>query len=199
MECLRCGAKLKDNALVCKKCGFVVKGSKKLEKVEPPIIPEEKIDNIVAEERCEVKPSHNKAEQAPKEEKKAKKDKKVKKVKEEKKEIDSETLTVQKGQKWAKTSFICGLIAIVLMVVPGINVIAALVLFLVAFMGFGQCAGQKSNLALTGVILAIVAICGSWAYNSFLAPAIGEMLGFIEPVVEQGTEVVSEVVTDVAV
>ena len=182
MECLRCGANLKDNALVCKKCGFIVKGSKKVENVEPPISFEEKINNASAEELRAMIFAYKKAQEAPKESKKA-----------AKKEIDPEKITIRNGKRWATVSFICGLLAFVLMVVPGVNVIAALILFLLAFAGFGQCAGQRSNLALTGVILAIVAICGSWVYNSYLAPMVGEMLGFIQTAVEEGAEAVSEV------
>ena len=183
MECLRCGANLKDNALVCKKCGFIVKGAKKLENVEPPVSFEDKINGASAEELRAMILSYKQAKEAPK---KAKKE-------EAKENIDPEKRTIRNGKRWAIVSFICGLLSIVLMVVPGVNVIAALVLFLIAFMGFGQCAGQKSNLALTGVILAIVAICGSWVYNSYLAPMVGEMLGLVGEVVEEGAEVVSEV------
>ena len=71
MECLRCGANLKDNALVCKKCGFIVKGSKKVENVEPPISFEEKINNASAEELRAMIFAYKKAQEAPKESKKA--------------------------------------------------------------------------------------------------------------------------------
>ncbi len=179
MECLRCGANLKDNALVCKKCGFIVKGAKKLENVEPPVSFEEKINSASAEELRAMILAYKQAKEAPKEDKKAK----------NQKEIDPEKLTIKKGKRWAIASFICGLLSLVLMIVPGVNVIAALVLFLIAFMGFGQCAGQKSNLALTGVILSIVAICGSWVYNSYLAADIGNMLGLTGTVAEEGAEV----------
>lgn len=187
MECLRCGANLKDNALVCKKCGFIVKGAKKLENVEPPISFEEKINNASAEELRAMILAYKQAQEAPKKGKK-----------EDKKDIDPEKRTIRNGKRWATASFICGLLSIVLMVVPGVNVIAALILFLIAFMGFGQCAGQRSNLALTGVILAIVAICGSWVYNSYFATTVGEMLGFIKPAVEEGAEVVADAVSEVA-
>lgn len=190
MECLRCGAKLKDNALVCKKCGFIVKGAKKLENVEPSISFEEKINNASAEELRAMILAYKKAKEAPKETPKDVKKISREEKKVEKEEIDPEKLTIKKGKKWATASFICGLSALVLMLVPGINVIATLMLFFVAFIGFGQCNGQRSTLALIGVILAIVAIGGSWAYNSYLAPTIGEMLGLTGSVVQEGAEAI---------
>ncbi len=177
MECLRCGAKLRDNALVCSKCGFIVKGAKKLEKAEPAVSFEDRINNASAEELRAMIFAYKKSKEAPKT---TDENKEVKKEVEEemKNEIkDPETITINKGKKWAKTSFVCGLLSLIFLIVPGVNVILALVFFLVAFIGFGQCAGQKSNLALTGVVLAIVAIFGAWAYNSMLAPMIGQMLG----------------------
>ncbi len=174
MECLRCGAKLKDSALVCNKCGFIVKGAKKLENDEPAVSFEEKLNNTSAEDLRAMILAYKLSKDAPK----------VEKIKKE--EVDPETATVNKGKKWATTSFICGLLSWLFLIVPGVNVILALIFFFVAFVGFGQCAGQRSNLALTGVILAIVAIFGAWAYNSMLAPSIGEMLGLTGSAAEQG-------------
>ncbi len=184
MECLRCGAKLKDSALVCKKCGFIVKGAKKLENVEPPISFEERINNASAEELRAMILAYKKAKEVSKEKES---------VIEKKKEVDSEQVTIQKGKKWANASFICGLASLLILVVPGVNVIFSLILFFVAFMGFGQCAGQKSNLALTGVILTILAIFGAWAYNSMFAQTIGEMLGLVGSAAEQSAETITTV------
>lgn len=176
MECLRCGAKVKDNTLVCNKCGFIVKGSKKLENVEAPISFEERINNASAEELRAMILAYKQA----KDEAKAKAEEK------NKKSISPEARMIQKGKRWATTSFICGLASFLAIVVPGINVIVALILFLIAFMGFGQCAGQRSSLALVGVALSIIAIFGAWAYNSYLAPTVAEMLGLSAPAVEEG-------------
>lgn len=178
MECLRCGAKLKDNAVVCNKCGFIVKGSKKVEVTEPTMTFEERINNASAEELramlLALKAKHDAANQPKTKEK-----------------LPPEQLAARNGKRWATASFICGLASLLLIVVPGVNVILSLVLFIFAFMGFGKSNGHRTNLAMVGLILTIVAIAGSWIYNSFAAPMVGEMLGLAPQAAEGAGEVVS--------
>ncbi|MBR5783513.1 MAG: zinc ribbon domain-containing protein [Clostridia bacterium] len=170
MECLRCGAKLKDKAVVCNKCGFIVKGAKKVEATEPQLTFEERVNQASVEELRAWILAYKRAQEAPK---------KDEKVAPEKKAAIS-------GKHWAAMTFVFGLLSCLLIVIPGFNVVTALALFVLAFIGFGKSAGQKGNLALIGVILSVVGICGSWIYNAYFAHDIGVMLGFIKEVAEEG-------------
>ena len=174
MECLRCGASLKDNAIVCKKCGFIVKGARKVENAQPAVSFEEWVNNASADELratlLALKSKHD-AAAAPKQ------------------KLSPEKLAARNGKRWAVASFVCGLISLVAIIVPGVNVIAALLLFIVAFMGFGKSNGQKSTLAMVGLFMTIFAIAGSWVYNAYAASLVGEMLGLAPKAAETAGEV----------
>ncbi|MBQ6946977.1 MAG: hypothetical protein IJN42_02930 [Clostridia bacterium] len=176
MECLRCHANLKDNAVVCKKCGFIVKGAKKVEVVEPTVTFEETVNNASAEELramlLALKAKRDAANQP-----------KVKKSE----KLAPEQLAARSGKRWATAAFLCGLFSLLFVVVPGVNIILALILFILAFIGFGKSNGHRTNLAMFGLILTIIAIAASWVYNSYAAPIVGNMLGLT-----QAGEAVSE-------
>ncbi len=177
MECLRCGAKLNDKAVVCNKCGFIVKGSRKIEDAAPQMSLEERIAIASEDELRAMLVAMNEQRLAAIEYAK-KKD-----------EIDPEIVAAVSGKRWSTVSLLCGLLSLVLIVIPGINVIAALILFVLAFMGFGKSNGQKTDMAMIGLIMTIVAIAGSWAYNVYFAGTVSEMLG-LAPVVEETGEVI---------
>lgn len=173
MECLRCGANLGDKALVCNKCGFIVKGSRKIEN-EPAISFEEKVNSASIEELramlFAIKRQRDEATASKKE------------------VVDPEVIATKKGKRWSALSLVAGILSVVLIVIPGVNVIASLILFVVAFMGFGKCAGHRINMAMAGLILSIIAIAGAWVYNIYCADMVVQMLG-IAPVAEAATDV----------
>ncbi len=173
MQCYRCGAELKETAKVCNKCGFIMKGAKKIDHAERPVSLEERINNASAEElRAMLLAATG-----------------ISAVK--KKSSDASDRTAKIGKRWANVSLICGIASVVLMFLPGLNSIFAMILFFVAFAGFGKCAGFNSNKALIGLILTIVAVIGSWVYNTYAAPEIGKSLGFVKEVTE-GAEQAAE-------
>ncbi len=176
MECFRCGANLSDKAMVCNKCGFIVKGARKIENPEPTISFEEKVNSASIEELramlLAIKRQRDEAIAAAS----------------KKEEVDPEVVAVKKGKRWANLSLIAGILSLVLVVIPGVNVIASLVLFVLAFMGFGKCNGHKINLAMVGLILSIVAIAAAWIYNVYCADTVMQMLG-LTPVAEAVTDV----------
>ena len=104
---------------------------------------------------------------------------------EESEELD---LRYRDGKEVAKGGLLGFFIGLAI-IVPGVNVIAALLLFIVAFMGFGKSNGQKSTLAMVGLIMTIIAIAGSWVYNAYAASFVGEMLGLAPKAAETAGEV----------
>lgn len=172
MECFRCGATLKDNALVCNKCGLIMKGAKKIENAEPVMTFEEKVNAASEDELRAWILAYKAAQDAPK--KKNKKD-----------DVDIAKKNVETGKKWAVLTLVFGILSCVFIILPGFNIIVALAMFLMCFYGFGKSAGQRGNMALIGVILSVVGILGSWAFNTYLAPSIGESLGLTGTVTEQ--------------
>ena len=164
MECLRCGANLSDKAIVCNKCGFIVKGARKIENTEPKVTFEEWVNNASADElRATLLALKSKRDAAATPQKKEK--------------LSPEKIAIRNGKRWATASFISGIAALVCVVVPGINVIVALLLFIVAFMGFGKSNGHRTNLAMVGLIMTIIAIAASWVYNAYAASFVSNMLG----------------------
>lgn len=167
MQCYRCGAELKDKTLVCPKCGFIMKGAKKLEQVETVSF-EDRINNASAEElRAIIFAACGDKLHDPK---KAK----------------PEQTVAKKGKKWATISLLSGIAACIFMFVPGFNSVAAIVFFILAFAGFGKCAGYRSNMALAGLVMTVVAVAGSWVYNAYAAPVIGKALGLIKETTDAG-------------
>ena len=182
MECLRCGAKLKDNAVVCKKCGFIVKGAKKLDTFEPTISFEERIQNASEEEmRAMLLAIKAKRDGAANPDKNA---------------LPPEVLAARSGKRWATTAFVAGLLSLIFVIVPGVNVIVSLLLFVLAFIGFGKSNGYRTNLAMVGVILTIVSIAASWIYNAYASAMVGEMLGITPAAEGAGTVADPNVGTD---
>lgn len=167
MQCYRCGANLKDKAMVCPKCGFIMKGAKKVEHVATLSF-EERINNASAEELRALILSYRKSQQP--------------------KTLEPEEIMARRGKRWAMVAFISGIASLVGIVIPGFNTILAVIFFILAFIGFGNCAGQKGNLAFIGLIMTIVAVAGSWFYNEFAAPAIGKSMGLIKEVAKDGAE-----------
>lgn len=163
MKCLRCGANIKDNSMVCPKCGLIMKGAQKKEVTEPAMTFEERINAASAEELRAMILAYKKSKEVP--------------VKEP---LAPEAIAAKKGKRWGTLTFVFGLASLLLVIVPGVNVIAALILFILAFVGFGKSSGYRPKLALIGLIMTVVAIAGSWAYNSFAAESIGKSLGLLK-------------------
>lgn len=171
MECLRCGANLKENTLVCPKCGLIMKGAQKKEITEPVMTFEERINAASAEELRAMILAYKKSKEAP-----------------AKAKIAPEVLAVKRSKRWAIWTFIFGILSLLLIVIPGVNIIADLILFVLAFVGFGKSAGYHPTLALIGLIMTVVAIAGSWVYNSYAAESIGKALGLIKETAENTAE-----------
>lgn len=148
MECLKCGAKLKDDAKICTKCGFIMKGAK-----------------LKTEASSETTNAPAVKKAAPVAAKKV-----VPKVK-EKKEFS-----------WPKFSLWMGILACTVgLIVPGFNVCFAAIAFVLAFVGFGKASGEGNKFVFVGIALCVVAIFGAWAYNVYVGPMIGTMLGTATP------------------
>ncbi len=149
MECLRCGANLKDDAKICTKCGFIMKGARRKEDVSA-----EATETTVATKAAPVAAAR-----------------KVKPV-----------AKTKKSFSWPKFSLLVGILACTVgLIVPGFNVCFAAIAFVLAFVGFGKASGEGNKFVFIGIALCIVAIFGSWAYNVYVSPIIGEMLGTATP------------------
>ena len=170
MQCYRCGAELKDTAKVCNKCGFIMKGAKKIDHAERPLTLEERINNANEDELRAMLLAVTGLAGG------------------KKKATDMADRTAKIGKRWANVSLISGIASVILMFIPGLNSIFAMILFFLAFAGFGKCAGFGSNKALIGLILTVVAIVGSWVYNTYAAPAIGKSLGFVKEAAENADQ-----------
>lgn len=155
-NCFRCGAQLKDTAKVCTKCGFIMKGAKLRE--EQPV--EDVTTPAVAVQVAAEKPAKKAV----------------------KKEVQKEVQPKQKDKAlfWAKFSLWSGIIACTVgMVLPGFNICIAAVAFVCSFIGLGKCSGAGNTLAIVGIALSVVALFGGWAYNVYVGPMIGQMLGTV--------------------
>ena len=158
MQCLRCKAEIKDNSVVCPKCGFIVKGARELDHDQAVLSFEDKVERASIEE---LKAMLYEA----------------KGIKISPKKLKPGQTVAKKGKAWATLSLICGIFSCVLVFVPGINSIAALLLFILAFIGFGKSSGYGSGRALAGVIMTVISIAASWIYNAYFAQSVGSMLG----------------------
>ena len=178
MECLRCGATLKDKTLVCNKCGFIVKGSRKLDNFQPQMTFEQTVEMATEDELRAMLYA-------------IKRQRDASYVVEE--ELSPEEKVIASGRRWANASLICGIISLGCMILPGINIILSLIFFVIAFMGFGKSAGQKPTAAMLGLVFAIVSIAGGWLYNAMWAEDIMKMFGLLP---KEAAEVIGEVVAN---
>ena len=93
MECLRCGATLKDKTLVCNKCGFIVKGSRKLDNFQPQMTFEQTVEMATEDELRAMLYA-------------IKRQRDASYVVEE--ELSPEEKVIASGRRWANASLICG-------------------------------------------------------------------------------------------
>ncbi len=155
-HCYKCGAKLKGKGEICHKCGFIMKGAR--------VLSAEEVQQADAKQAAAAASTVSVANAQ---------------------DVDAQKL-VKVGKAWATWTLVFGILACVLLIVPGINILAAAVLFVLSFIGFSNAKGQNGGVALAGIIMTVVAICGSWFYNANYAEKVGTSLGLIK--VEQTSE-----------